>query len=66
MDEILQAYYRDEINISISSFWDAGWYIEIGDKVNGFTRSEFAENVEDMKIKLKAIYQNITKKDICQ
>lgn len=33
---ILQDLYDSEINVSISTFWDAGYDMKIGDNMNGF------------------------------
>ena len=32
----LQRFYAHETNVTVSSFWDIGWRIQIGDPVNGF------------------------------
>jgi hypothetical protein len=34
--DIINALYKSEINISITSFYDAGFQIKIGDEMNGF------------------------------
>lgn len=34
--EFLQKVYDSEINFSISTFWDAGFDVKLGDKLNGF------------------------------
>lgn len=39
LDTVLSALYRHEINCGLSSFWDGGWTVWIGDEMNGF-RSE--------------------------
>lgn len=36
METELQKMYDSEINVQISSFWDGGWRIALGDRVNGF------------------------------
>lgn len=36
LGETLVDLYRREINCGLSSFWDAGWRVWIGDAVNGF------------------------------
>lgn len=33
---IIQRLYNSEINVSISSFWDGGFEVKIGDDMNGF------------------------------
>ncbi len=34
--EVLQEIYNAEINLSLSSFWDAGFTVKIGDESNGW------------------------------
>lgn len=36
MIEELQKLYDAEINFSITTFWDAGFTVKIGDEINGF------------------------------
>jgi len=33
---IIQKLYDSEINVSIASFWDAGFEVRLGDDMNGF------------------------------
>lgn len=33
---VLQDLYDSEINISISTFWDGGFDVKLGDEMNGF------------------------------
>jgi hypothetical protein len=40
---ILQDLYDSEINFSISSFWDAGFEVKLGDDLNGFVASGIAK-----------------------
>lgn len=35
--ELFKDIYDSEINISISSFWDNGYWFQIGDNMNGFS-----------------------------
>lgn len=48
MNDILNALYNSEINVEISSFWDGGWTVKIGDAMNGFkaemTFDDLSEN----------------------
>lgn len=47
---VLQAFYKAEQNVELSSFWDGGWTVKIGDESNGFkSENTFAtlEEVED-------------------
>jgi hypothetical protein len=41
---ILRELYESEINVSIASFWDAGWEIKIGDLINGFQAKATFDN----------------------
>lgn len=40
---LMQALYRSEINCGLSSFWDGGWTVWIGDEMNG-KELEFFDN----------------------
>jgi hypothetical protein len=33
---VMKRLYESEINCSISSFWDGGWTVRLGDEMNGF------------------------------
>jgi hypothetical protein len=33
---IMQRLYDSEINATVSSFWDDGFYVKLGDEMNGF------------------------------
>jgi hypothetical protein len=33
---VMKRLYESEINCSISSFWDNGWDVKLGDEMNGF------------------------------
>ena len=46
--EVLQRLYESEINILISSFWDAGFDWNLGDSMNGFT--DASQNVRSWGI----------------
>jgi hypothetical protein len=35
-DALKQLYSKHELNVSISSFWDCGWRVRLGDELNGF------------------------------
>lgn len=37
LERILVALYAAERNAQVSSFWDGGWTVRLGDIVNGFT-----------------------------
>ena len=38
--ETMCLLYRNEINCGMSSFWDAGWHVWIGDHMNGHDATE--------------------------
>jgi len=40
LDEIARLLYRNEINFSISCFWDGGFDVTLGDAINGFKAKE--------------------------
>jgi hypothetical protein len=33
---IFQQLYDNEINFSLNTFWDAGFEVKLGDRMNGF------------------------------
>lgn len=35
LETVLGALYSQEINCGLSSFWDGGWRVWIGDEMNG-------------------------------
>ena len=37
----LRRLYDSEINVQISSFWDGGWMVKLGDEINGFQRPDW-------------------------
>lgn len=36
MEKELKRLYDSEINVEISCFWDGGWYVRLGDEMNGY------------------------------
>ncbi len=46
---IIQRLYDLEINISVSSFWDGGFEVKLGDELNGYKAEDIVrgwDNVE--------------------
>ncbi len=46
---IMQELYDSEINVSISTFWDGGYDLKLGDDMNGFRAEgnvDFWEQIE--------------------
>lgn len=41
MEEELRKMYDSEINVQISSFWDGGWSVALGDEMNGYKRPKW-------------------------
>ncbi len=33
---VLQDLYHSEINFAVSTFWDGGFFVKLGDEMNGF------------------------------
>lgn len=70
LEEILDLYYEQELNVSIHSFWDAGWTVKIGDNMNGYelernyqTLDTIKECLESYLINLHAINHQVSHKD---
>ena len=40
LSDVLKLLYDHEINVAMSSFWDGGWLVQIGDESNGFRSSQ--------------------------
>jgi len=59
--EILQRMYDSEINFRISTFWDSGFYWQLGDESNGFKAEgntfTFGEAVESLELAAHQHYQ---------
>lgn len=36
MASVIQELYDSEINVVIASFWDEGFHVRLGDRLNGF------------------------------
>lgn len=46
----LQAIYDQEINVSISCFWDGGWDFKLGDEMNGWKAHEIFDDLEEGRL----------------
>ena len=46
---ILQRLYDSEINFSISTFWDDGFEVKLGDGMNGFVAEANVQNFAEVK-----------------
>lgn len=43
----LQRIYNSEINFSISTFWDGGFNVKLGDSMNGFIAETTEDTIKD-------------------
>ena len=61
---ILQDLYDSEINFSITTFWDSGFQVKLGDELNGFVASgcamEFSNVVEWLLVRAVEKYPDST------
>jgi len=46
LDEVLERLYDAEINCSVSSFWDGGWDVKLGDAENGYEAEVCVDTLE--------------------
>ena len=53
--DVMEALYASEINCSISSFWDGGYEVKLGDELNGFKVCESVDTLEDAAIWLGVV-----------
>jgi hypothetical protein len=47
LTQVLSELYESEINCSLSSFWDGGWFVKIGDESNGFLAEVNVGSLDD-------------------
>jgi len=47
LERVLLWLYHNEINCEIGSFWDGGWWVRLGDPMNGY--KDKAENFYDLQ-----------------
>ena len=52
---ILQRLYDSEINVAISSFWDDGFYVKLGDGMNGYRAEGLCRTWHDVEEWLTAM-----------
>jgi hypothetical protein len=48
LSTILQELYDSEINVNISTFWDNGWDVKLGDNLNGFAAQNNFRNIDEV------------------
>ncbi len=54
LNHVIQELYASKINCSISSFWDRGYEVKLGNQMNGFKDSESVDTLEEAAIWLDA------------
>jgi hypothetical protein len=47
LTDVLSELYASEINCSLSSFWDGGWSVKLGDTSNGFLAETTVGSLDD-------------------
>lgn len=50
LDVVLSALYAHEVNCGLSSFWDGGWSVWIGDDMNGLHAKTTFDTMDFSKI----------------
>jgi len=48
MKKELQKIYDSGINIHISTFWDGGWDLKLGDIMNGYKTESCVDSVDEI------------------
>jgi hypothetical protein len=51
---VIQALYDSEINCSITTFWDGGFTVRLGDEMNGFVAEQTCATASESAIFLCA------------
>ena len=54
LEEIMRHLYRHEINCEISCFWDGGWDVRLGDRINGFKAEDNFDTLPECAAFLEA------------
>lgn len=63
----LQKIYNSEINFSISTFWDGGFDVSLGDEINGFEESYNFDRIEDaIKWLIHKVFQYYPNSEYCK
>lgn len=50
IQKVMERLYASEINCSVSSFWDGGWTVKLGDEMNGFITSGDFDTLEEVAV----------------
>lgn len=63
----LQKIYNSEINFSISTFWDGGFDVKLGDDINGYKETWNFDKIEDaVKWLIKKVHQYYSDSEYCK
>lgn len=46
LEKVMEVLYDAEVNCDISSFWDVGWVVRLGDHHNGFKATVNMDTLE--------------------
>jgi len=55
LEGVLDAAYANETNVQISCFFDDGWTIKLGDRINGFTATAYAQDASQLAAALDGL-----------
>ena len=54
--DLMRYIYDFEQNIEITSFFDGGWKVNMGDSLNGYKRPHHCNTMDDVHVALAMIY----------
>ena len=46
--KVMEELYSREINFSITTFWDGGYTVKLGDELNGFIEDDFTHDPHEI------------------
>lgn len=61
LSQLLKELYVREINVTIESFFDSGWSVKFGDKINGYDpgKTIYRDTVTEMEVALNAFLKTL-------
>ena len=68
LSEVLEDLYDSELNFELSTFWDAGYTIKLGDTQNGFSgKSEMLNSLKEVTTELiRLVIDNCPRSDFAK